>query len=123
WVRIARFALSDYASALAARARIGKEFAAVWIYNRVNLDKPATLDASLSPSVGDLKLVGLSPGSYIATWWNTEAGKSMDSVNLTVGKGAETAELHTPPVVRDIALYVVRSGARSRRKPKNSGAA
>lgn len=111
WLVPGQFAFSNYASALAASGRIGKEFAVAWVYHRANVDAPAEKDKTLESATGRLSLPGLKPGKYRATWWDTRGGKSLDTADLTVGKEKEPAALTTPPVTRDVALYVTKAGA------------
>ena len=109
WVVIKQFVFSNYASALSAAARVGKDSAVAWVYNRANLDSPA--DAKLGePATGRINLEGLKPGRYRATWWDTREGKSLTTSDLTVSKSPESATLATPPISRDVALYVVKAG-------------
>jgi hypothetical protein len=111
WLLIREFALSNYAPALTARARLGKEFAVAWVYHRANVD--AESDENRTPASGRLTLTGLKPGRYTATWWDTRAGKPMGSAEVTVGKEKEGAVLTTPSILRDVALYVSKATAKT----------
>jgi hypothetical protein len=108
WVVVRRFSFSNYAPALGALGRVGKEFAAAWVYHRGSLDAPA--DRELTPATGRLSLAGLQKGRYRATWWDTRAGKMLDSTDLAVADAKTSVVLNTPPVTRDAALYVVKAG-------------
>ena len=110
WAVIKQFVFSNYASALAAKARIGKDYAAVWIYHRGNMDAPSAREKELTPASGRITLTGLQAGKYQAIWWDTHNGKSLDSAELTVANAKDSASLSTPPVLRDVALYVVKAG-------------
>ena len=107
WVTVREFAFSDYAPALTARARIGKDYAAAWLYHRSQWD--ASKDAHLTPASGRILLTGLQPGRYRATWWDTREGRSIDVSDMTISKDKESATLATPPISRDVALYVARA--------------
>ncbi len=110
WARIGFFTFSPYAPALAAQARLGKDYAVAWVYHRGNLT--AATDEGLSAVTGRLSLPGLQKGRYEATWWDTHSGKSLDATELTVNGDKEAAMLTTPPVTRDVALYVVKAGTK-----------
>jgi hypothetical protein len=107
WVTVREFVLSQYAPALAAKARIGKDYAAAWLYHRSQWD--AAKDANLTAASGRILLAGLQPGKYRATWWDTREGRSIDASDLTVSKDKESATLATPPITRDAALYVTKA--------------
>jgi len=107
WATVREFVFTDYAPALAAKARIGKDYAAAWVYHRSQWDAPK--DASLTGASGRILLTGLQPGRYRATWWDTREGRSLDATDLTVSKDKESATLATPAVSRDVALYVTKA--------------
>ncbi|MBC7525925.1 MAG: hypothetical protein H7308_00065, partial [Chthonomonadaceae bacterium] len=104
WVKPASYSFSDYAPALAVFARQGKEFAAGWV-----------VGSGTGTAQGNLKLVGLAPGKYRATWWDTQGGKSLSTSDVTVTKSETAVELATPPVSHDIAFYL--SKERNETKP------
>ena len=107
WANIKQFSFSNYATALGAAARIGKDSAVAWIYQRASLDSGSKV---AEPASGRILLDGLQPGKYRATWWDTREGRSLDVVDLTVSKDKESATLATPPILRDVALYVAKAG-------------
>jgi hypothetical protein len=107
WLALRDFSFSDYAPALAAKARMSKEYAAAWIYNRAQWDAPK--DAHLTPASGRIVLTGLQPGKYRATWWDTREGKSIDASEMNVTKDKESPTVATPPIERDVALYVTKA--------------
>ena len=107
WLVLRQIALTNYASALEAPARVGKDFLAAWVYPRDTAKGAETV-------TGKLTLTGLQSGRYRATWWDTYEGKSLDATDITVGKAPFTIE--TPPVARDLALYVTLAGT-----PKQTG--
>jgi len=123
WLVPGRFTLSDYAPALAALGRTGKDFAVAWVYHREAVDAPAEKEEELRAVTGKLTLPGLQKGRYRAVWWDTRAGKSLDETELTVARDKESATLVTPPIKRDVALYVVKANAPSAEKPKGRKAA
>jgi hypothetical protein len=107
WVNIREFVFTDYAPALTAKARIGKDYAVAWLYHRSQWDAPK--DANLTGASGRILLTGLQPGKYRATWWDTREGKSIDAADINVSKDKESATLATPPITRDVALYVAKA--------------
>jgi len=107
WVNVREFVFSDYAPALTAKARIGKDYAVAWLYHRSQWDAPK--DANLTGASGRILLTGLQPGKYRATWFDTREGKSLDATDINVSKDKESATLATPPVTRDVALYVAKA--------------
>jgi hypothetical protein len=113
WFVVRQFALSNYAPALAAQARVGKDYVAAWIYNRATVDAPLAQTKETTGISGQVHLTGLQAGKYRATWWDTYAGKSLDATDVSVTNTKEGLALATPPVVRDVALYVVRAGTPS----------
>jgi hypothetical protein len=130
WVVVKQFSLSDYAPALAANARIGHNFAAVWVYHRGNISLPADDDGKLTPATGKLTITGLKVGRYRVTWWDTRIGKPLDETDVRVTKDKEKdgIALTTPPITRDIALYAVELGNKpdkssTAQRPRNNGTA
>ncbi len=105
WAAVSRFTLSDYAPTLAARALSGRDFYAAWIYHRANLMAPP--DAALKASSGRFPLTGLRPGRFRATWWNTREGRVIGASDLRIRAGLPHPTLSSPPVERDVALFVV----------------
>ena len=80
------------------------DFAAAWVYSRDGVS--AAGDKTPSPVSGKLTLIGLKPGKYHATWWDTETGKSGDASDVTVGKDKSGLTLTTPAIVpRRRAVY------------------
>ena len=100
WLGLQSFRLAPYAPGLGAIGKAGKTFAVQWLYRR---------DGSGSEAVvkGKIAIPGLQAGSYRATWWDTESGKPALEETVEVPKGG-TLSLATPPVVRDVALFVER---------------
>ncbi len=48
WLVVRQFSLSNYASALACSARVGKDFAVAWVYHRGNIYEAPAKDAKAS---------------------------------------------------------------------------
>jgi hypothetical protein len=105
WVRVGRFTLSEYAPALGASARLGSDFAAVWIYRRAHLDAPE--GQRLQPAGGTLALPGPQPARYRVTWWDTRSGRPLRSEEVE-NLADRPLTITIPPVERDMALFAVR---------------
>lgn len=106
WVRIRQFALSPYSPALGVVGRSSRDYCIAWLTNRT------TANADPPPAVaGKLTVAGLQAGAYRATWWDTSTGKTVREDTLTVS-GRDPLALNTPPIVRDVALSVTRTGQR-----------
>lgn len=123
WLTLRRISISNYAPALAAHARIGKDYAAAWVYHRGNIAL-GTKEKATDAASGTLSLPGLQPGKYRATWWDTEQGVSLSTADLEVKAAKVAATISTPPVTRDVALYIIKAGkepkvAAKEPKPKN----
>lgn len=103
WAVVERFTLTNSATALGSYALSSPDFLAAWIYHRANvLAAPGSESAS---AAGQLRLSGLKAGRYRATWWDTLAGKALQSSEIFVGDQAPV--LNTPAIARDVALFVV----------------
>ncbi len=110
WLVIKSIELSDYAPALTAMARIGKEYAVAWVYHRTNVDAPAS--QTLTPATGKINFMGLKKGKYRVTWWDIANAKSLDTSDLNVDNEKQPQWLSTPPVNRDVALYILKEGVK-----------
>lgn len=113
WLTVARVTLDPYSPALSARGRSTGTFAALWVQRS---GAPSGDDAIS----GKVKLSGMQAGEYRVNWWDTQTGKS---VNETTARcdGRQPLELTTPPISRDLAVFLERgtaaagaSGVRSR---------
>lgn len=106
WVLVAGYELNPYAPALAVTGRSGKDFAALWIYNRrapyPGGEGPPTKGARLS-------LAGFRPGAYRAEWWDTRSGSAIVNAVATAGRDGRL-ELDVPEIARDAALAVSPAG-------------
>jgi hypothetical protein len=102
WFYVKSFALSDYAPALAALGRIAPDFAALWVYHRRGIDQ-----AGVTPvDDGRVRLTGLRPGTYRATWWDTTLGRPIKEEMLQAPGGPFV--LSIPPTSADVAAYLTR---------------
>lgn len=102
WALIKQFTLTDYASVLGAYALASDDYFAGWVYHRANLmAAPDNLGAAVA---GQINLPALKAGNYRATWWDTLAGKTLQSEEIKVETGATV--LKTPAVERDVAVFV-----------------
>ncbi len=101
WLVVRDITLTGYAPALGALVRSSRDFAAGWLYNR----GPAS-----SPVAGKLPIAGLDAGAYTITWWDTLAGRSLSTAELTVTKQSAPVTLIIPAVSSDVAFYVTRAG-------------
>ncbi len=110
WFTVRQFALDNYAPALAAKARVGKDYAVAWVYHRSNVDAPLHQAEDTHGVSGHVQLAGLQAGRYRATWWDTYAGKSLDETDVSIANVKDGLSLATPPITRDVALYVVKAG-------------
>ncbi len=107
WVLVRRFVLAGYASSLGVVGKSSKDYAVAWLHNRAD-----TGGAAPQPTSGKVTVAGLQAGTFRATWWDTSTGKAIseETANST---GREPLSLTTPPVVRDVALYVVRANEKA----------
>ncbi len=68
-----------------------------------------------------MKLPGLQKGKYRANWWDTTAGKTLDSSDIEVKGGKDDIVLTMPPITRDAALYIIKAGTEKGMVAKNRG--
>ena len=104
WAAVGRFTLSDYAPTLGARALATRDFFASWIYNRSNVMSASV--GTMGASSGQFAVPGLAPGRFRATWWNTRDGKIIETKDFLVRAGSPAPMLSTPPIERDVALFI-----------------
>lgn len=121
WLSLRRFTLSNYTPALAGLARASRDYAIAWIYNRDGLEANDTSARSVTPATGHVSLPGLQKGKYVATWWDTRTGKSIDSSDLAVTNSKEDISVSSPPITRDVALYIVKAGTKPANKALQNG--
>ncbi len=99
WALVDGIELSDYAPALGAVGKSNGDYAVFWVYHRPDPSPTAS---------GTLVAPGLAEGSYTATWWNTYEGKPLGKAQVEV-KAGQPLRLATPPVARDVAVWITRA--------------
>ncbi len=92
WVNISRFVLTPYGSALSARCKASRDYAALWVFR-------TGAPADVVPISGKIDLADLTPGEWRVTWWNTRTG-AVDTVS-TEHVGPQCTLTLTTPSVRD----------------------
>lgn len=106
WATIKQISVSDYVPSLAVYARTGNDYAAGWVYSRLQ-DSP---NAAASGISGTMALPQLTPGDYSITWWNTNTGEPVGTDKITVVKNSKNETIvPIPSVVTDIAFYITRN--------------
>jgi hypothetical protein len=100
WARIREFTLSPYAAELGSLAKGNDTAAVVWTYRR----QPTTGGGPVS---GTISIPGLNEGTYEVVWWDTHAGKRVAEELVRVN-AATPLNLRTPPIARDLAIWVRR---------------
>lgn len=106
WVSIGSFSLSGYSPALGAFGLSGSGYAAAWVFHRANvLAEPGRESPA---AAGTITLEGLEPGSYRATWWDTQAGSPLPGAASAMVGANRALMLQLPTISRDAALFVVR---------------
>ncbi len=101
WVLLGTLTLNPYAAQLAACAVGNTNFQAAWLWNRTNVfltNATATINGTLS-------IVGLNPGTYSATWWDTFGAGAISNVTFTVTATNVPVTLATPSVLRSVGFY------------------
>ena len=116
WLLVSQFTVRDYVPALRAVAHGTPTQAVAWIVNQTGIEypplpHPKTHEVPLAgpqppPATGTLSLPGLEPGPYRVMWWDTLAGRPLDTTVVRHGGG--TLRLTTPPIAKDIAVWVRR---------------
>ncbi|HEX8236083.1 MAG TPA: DUF5060 domain-containing protein [Abditibacteriaceae bacterium] len=101
-VQIRDFTFANTIKALASYGVTNGEWAAMWIYHRGQIFSP---DATQTAS-GKIAVTGLQAGQYRAEWWDTTAGRVLNTVAVNVTDAAQPVQLDIPPVVRDVALLI-----------------
>jgi hypothetical protein len=102
-------------------ARSSKDYAIAWIYNRDGLEASDAQEKSITPATGSIKLSGLQKGKYRATWWDAHAGRILDSSDVELANNKDEVTLSTPPLTRDVALYINKAGAEKAKVAKSKG--
>ncbi len=108
WAMLKEFHFSHYASALAAKALLGKDYAAGWVYHRDNYAIPYTQEKSLISATGQVKIAGLQAGKYRVTWFDTRSGESLNTDDLLVAKKSDPVSVQTPAILRDASFFITK---------------
>lgn len=95
WLVLERIEIDPYGPALRALGRVGGGRAVAYVWK--------TVDGS--PAAGRVEVPGLAPGRYVALWWDVAAGRPISRVRARATAGRPLS-LETPPVVRDVALWI-----------------
>ncbi len=103
-VTIRDFTFANTIKALTAYGLMDEQGAALWIYNRGQIFSP---DATKTIS-GELSLTGLRAGNYRAMWFDTTSGQPIRTDALRISSDNATTVLQSPPILRDVALYIAR---------------
>jgi Domain of unknown function (DUF5060)/Cellulase (glycosyl hydrolase family 5) len=106
WLAISKITLDPYSPAIGLVGKSSRDYAALWLYRRTITSETDDLFVA-----GKLLIPGLEPGTYRATWFDTNNGRTVTEQTGTVA-GDEPLMLITPPIAGDIAVYVSRSESR-----------
>jgi hypothetical protein len=101
WIQLGNITLNPYAAQLGAYAIGNANFQAAWIWNRNNV----FLTNATTTIAGTVNVVGLNPGTYSATWWDTFGAGPLSNLTFTVTASNVPVTLTTPPVLRSVALF------------------
>ena len=102
WILLGNITLNPYVSGLGAYAIGTNNWQALWIWNRTNVFA-ATPGLAVT---GTVVVVGLDPGTYAGTWWDTFGAGALSNFTFTVTGSNVPVTLASPPVLRSVALYV-----------------
>lgn len=103
WVHIHQFVLAPYAPQIAVLGKTDSDMAVLWAYRRATGQR----GGGKEPEVANIKINGLSGGTYRVLWWDTDAGKVVKETTAQADDGKPLA-LITPPVDQDIACWITR---------------
>jgi hypothetical protein len=98
WVSINRFTLKPYGPAVHALARVGKRFAAAWVYR-------TELSAAQHSGPVWMVLTGLSSGEYDIEFWNTEHGGQAGTGKASVGDDGRIT-IGVPLDGKSLAMFI-----------------
>jgi hypothetical protein len=101
WVRIRQFVLTPYAPQIAVLGKSSDTMAVLWAYCRAT-------ESKREPVSAEIKLDGLTAGSYRVAWWDTDAGKIITQTATWVVNG-KPLTLTTPTLDEDAACWITRS--------------
>jgi len=102
WIHVSELDFGLETSALAAVGRRNDTFIAAWLWHRTNL-------YALKPgpaASGTLVLEGVPAGTWTVKWWDTTTGTA--SAAIMIDHPGGVLRLATPPIVRHIAVALVR---------------
>ena len=91
----------DGVPALQALGRRSVDCALVWIFNEQAVFVP---DVIIAPQSAEITIPGLTPARWLATWWDTDEGRSLAEIQVIVDD--DPLVLPTPAISSDIALWL-----------------
>lgn len=103
WVVIRAITLTPYAPGLAVYGKSTRDYAVLWVRNRKAHTEASALHGAR------LDLPGMHSGEYVATWWDTHAGKQISEQTITAS-AAGALTVPVPDIARDAAVWVTRKG-------------
>ena len=102
WILLGNITLDPYVTMLGAYAIGTNNWQALWLWHRTNV-----FQANPGPAItGTVDIVGLDPGTYSGTWWDTFGAGAISNFTFNVTDARLPVTLGTPPILRSIALYV-----------------
>jgi hypothetical protein len=102
WIKLGTITLAPYVPRLGAYAVGTNNWQAIWMWDRTNV----FLTTPISTVTGTVDVVGLDPGTYSGTWWDTFGAGAVSNFSFTVTSSSVPVTLGAPPFVRSMALYV-----------------
>ncbi len=101
WVVLRDISVPGNAMLLGGLAKAAPDFAMAWFYHTANIET----ENPAGNSRGSATIVGPRPGLYSVTWWDTVAGKALQTATARAdGLGLR---VQIPEVSRDIAMWAV----------------
>ncbi len=101
WALLGNITLNPYVAQLGAYAVGNANFQAIWLWHRTNV-----FAVNAGPAVtGTVDVLGLNPGTYAATWWDTFGAGAISNFTFTVADPGIAVTLTPPPVLRSMAFY------------------
>ena len=102
WIVLNNLSVPDAAPVLSGYAKANDNWMIGWFYNRDDIEA-ATPQGS---SPGTAIISPMKAGKYRVTWWDTLAGKPLQTVTARADK--QGLKLQIPTVARDIAVWAQR---------------
>ena len=99
WIVFDNLSVPNAAPILSGYAKANDNWMIGWFYNRDNIEA-ATPQGS---STGTALISPMKAGNYRVMWWDTLAGKPLQTVTARADKSG--LKLQIPPVTRDIAVW------------------